>query len=176
MKTSLISLFVCLTHLASAQQQPQFIMPVWFEDAMGNRDTIWVGGDPTASYDNINSQFGEVEILAPFDSVFEVRAVHGFDDDWKTSKIIVEGTDSPGGCILPAHTRLMIHAKYLPVTISWDTTYLLDNYPCNINTVLTPDQLVFLLQNWYDARIIHCMMTRESIEIEDLFPIPHRIS
>jgi len=66
----------------------------------------------------------------------------------------------------------MIHAKYPPVKISWDTTILGSNYPCNINTILTPDQYVFLLQNWYEARIIHCMMTRDSIEIDDLFPIP----
>ena len=37
-----------------AQQQPQFIMPIWFEDSIGNKDTIWVGGDPTSSYQNIN--------------------------------------------------------------------------------------------------------------------------
>ena len=159
------------------QAQPQFVMPIWFEDSLGNKDTVWVGGDPGASYQNLNPQFGEVAITEPFDSIFEVRAVHGSDTDWETSKIIIEGTDVPGQCILPAHTRIMIHAKYTPVKIFWDTTILLTNYPCNINTILTPDQLVFLLQNWYEARIIYCMMTRDSIEIDNLFSIspPNRL-
>jgi hypothetical protein len=167
----------CCLGVLSAQQQPQFVMPIWFEDSLGNRDTVWVGGDPSASYSNINTQFGEVEITTPFDSIFEVRAVHADDNDWKTSKTIIEGTDAPGQCILPSGTRLMIHAKYPPVKISWDTTILASNYPCNINTILTPDMLVFLLQNWHEARIIYCMMTIDSIAIENLvpFPPPHRL-
>lgn len=167
----------CCMGILPAQQQPQFVMPIWFEDSLGNRDTVWVGGDPSASSQNINPQFGEIAITTPFDSVFEVRAVHGDDTGWETSKIIIEYNDSPGQCYLPAHTRLMMHAKYPPVKISWDTTMLATNYPCNINTVLTPDMLVFLLQNWYEARIIYCMMTRDSISIENLvpFPPPHRL-
>lgn len=153
-------------------QQPQFIMPIWFEDSIGNKDTVWVGGDPDASSQNLNPQFGEIAITASFDSMFEVRAVHADDTDWETSKIIIEYNDSPGQCFLAPRTRIMIHSKYPPVKISWDTTILATNYPCNINTILTPDQYAFLLQNWYEARIIYCMMTRDSIQIENLFPIP----
>lgn len=167
----------CCVGILSAQQQPQFVMPLWFEDSLGNRDTVWVGGDPSASSQNMNPQFGEVAIATPFDSVFEVRGTHWDDPDWETSKIIIERKSANFPCFLPAGTRLMIHAKYPPVKISWDTTILASNYPCNINTILTPDMLVFLLQNWYEARIIHCMMTRDSISIENLvpFPPPHRL-
>jgi hypothetical protein len=170
MKALTVLLVSCWIGLVSAQQ-PQFVIPIWFEDSIGNKDTVWVGGDPSASSQNINPQFGEFAITTPFDSIFEVRAVHGYDSDWETSKVIIEPV-TPGQCYLPAHTRIMIHAKYLPVKISWDTTILASNYPCNINTILTPDQLVFLLQNWYEARIIYCMMTRDSIQIDNLFPIP----
>lgn len=173
MKHYLLLVFLISVSNVFCQQTPQFIMPIWFEDDIGNRDTLWVGSDTSASYSEINTHFGEVEITTPFDSVFEVRAVHGDDNEWKTSKIIIEGTDMPlGPCHLPAHTRLMIHAKYLPVTVSWDTALLATNSPCHINTALTPDQFSFLLQNWYEARIIHCMMTKSSIQIDDLFPIP----
>lgn len=177
MRALFLLLASCWMGILSAQQQPQFVIPIWFEDSLGNRDTVWVGGDPNASYSNINTQFGEVEITTPFDSIFEVRAVHADDNNWKTSKRIIEGTDAPGQCILPSGTRLMIHAKYPPVKISWDTTILASNYPCNINTILTPDMLVFLLQNWHEARIIYCMMTIDSIAIENLvpFPPPHRL-
>ena len=171
MKTLVGFLTSCCMGILSAQQ-PQFIMPIWFEDSIGNRDTVWVGGDPTASSQNLNPQFGEIALTSPFDSVFEVRAVHGDDTDWETSKITIEYNDAPGQCFLAPRTRIMIHSKYPPVKIYWDTTTLATNYPCNINTILTPDQFAFLLQNWYEARIIYCMMTRDSIEIENLFPIP----
>lgn len=174
MRVFFIFLLLCsyVGTLYAQQQQPQFIMPIWFEDSRGNRDTIWVGGDPSASSRDINPQFGEVAITRPFDSVFEVRAVHVDDPDWQTSKIIIEYNDSPGQCHLPPPTWIMMHVKYPPVRISWDTMILATNYPCNINIILTPDQFVSLLEKWYEARIIHCMMTREQIEISDLFPIP----
>jgi hypothetical protein len=54
-------------------------MPIWFEGAIGNRDTIWVGSDVAASSQQIKPQFGEVELTAPFDSVFEVRGVNSWD-------------------------------------------------------------------------------------------------
>jgi hypothetical protein len=170
MKNLFVLAFYCHSLLLTAQQ-PQFIMPIWFEDAIGNKDTVWVGGDPNASYQNINAQFGEVAITTPFDSVFEVRAVHTDDSNWKTSEIVIEGNDTPGHCYLPARTRIMFNAKYPPVKISWDTLLLKSNYPCNINTILTPDQKAFLLQNWYEADIIYCMMTQSNTQIDDLFPI-----
>lgn len=154
----------CLSSLMQAQnQQPQFIMPLWFEDALGNKDTIWVGGDPSASSQQINPQFGEVAINTPFDSVFEVRGVHGDDYDWEQSKIIVEYNEMPGFCFLQAHTQIMIHSLHLPVKISWDTTILATNSPCHINTYLTPDFLRFVFPNWYEVRVIYCMMTRDHI-------------
>jgi len=169
MKSLTLIFAICWASILPAQQ-PQFIMPIWFEDAVGNKDTIWVGGDPSASSQNLNPQFGEVAIDSPFDSIFEVRVVHGDDQDWVTSKLIVEHSDSPGQCYLPAHTRIMLNAKYPPVKISWDTTLLSTNYPCNINTFLSPDSYVFLLQYWYEARIIYCMMTRTSIDVDFDFP------
>ena len=167
----ILILLSCRLHLLLAQP-PQFVMPIWFEDSVGNKDTVWVGGDPSSSSQHINPQFGEMSIATPFDSVFEVRAVHWDDTDWETSKVIIEDNTSLSQCYLPARTRIMIRSKYPPVTIYWDTTILATNAPCNINTILTPDQYAFLLQNWFDARIIHCMMTRESIQIDNLSPIP----
>ena len=178
MKALFLTVLLSRSCLLMAQMTPQFLMPIWFKDAVGNTDTVWVGGDPGASSSNTNTQFGEVELTEPFDSTFEVRLVHG-DYNWlfKQYKKVVEHNDSPGSCYLGAGTNIFIHAKYWPVTISWDTTYLVDNYPCNINMVLTPDFRTFVFQNWYEARVIYCMMTRTSVtedfgyetEIEDMW-------
>jgi hypothetical protein len=147
-----------------AQQAPQFTMPIWFEDAIGNRDTLWVGSDVAASSREINPQFGEVELTSPFDSVFEVRGVHGDDPQWRTSKIVIEYTSSGGWCLLPGHTRIMIHALHWPVKISWDTMLLKQIAPCHENIFLTPTELYGLYPNWYEADVLYCMMTRSHIE------------
>jgi Secretion system C-terminal sorting domain len=158
--TSLITVLQFIT--VHSQTTPQFIMPFWFEDAVGNKDTIWVGSDTSASSSNINTQFGEVLLTTPFDSVFEVRGVHGDDSQWRTLKLLIENADH-GVCPLPSYTRIMIHAKHTPVTISWDTTLLSAIYPCNINAVLSPTNLPFLLQHWWKAPDLHCMMTKTEL-------------
>ena len=165
MNRSIISALILLAaYSLSAQQAPQFTMPIWFEDAIGNRDTIWVGTDVAASSQQINPQFGEVELTAPFDSVFEVRGVHGDDPQWRTSKIIIEYTDSGGWCLLPGHTRIMIHALHWPVKISWDTMLLKQIAPCHENIILTPFATPSLMQYWYETPVpMYCMMVREHV-------------
>lgn len=58
-----------------AQKVAMFETTLYFEDAVGNMDSIRVGHD-TAANSTFNTDFGEEFINAPFDSVFEVRAAH----------------------------------------------------------------------------------------------------
>lgn len=160
MKTLAIAIFSVFWLQSPAQQ---FLIPIWFEDSIGNKDTIWVGGDPNAVSDNLNPQFGEVEITTPFDSVFEVRVVHGDDSQWRTCKKVIEHNEPTIDCYLGAGTRIIIHAIHWPIKVTWDNSLLLSQYPCNINMVLTPDTRVFLLQYWWQARKIYCMMAMEEI-------------
>lgn len=148
---------------------PLFSMPIWFEDAIGNKDTLWVGTDTAASSYNINPQFGEVELTSPFDSVFEVRGVHGDDDYWRTTKTIIEYNSNGGSCLLPGHTRIMIHALNWPVTIHWDTVLLKQISPCHKNVILTPTALTFLLQDWYESDIFYCMMRTDSLKEDFIY-------
>jgi hypothetical protein len=165
----LTALLFINTQLVAQVQIPQFIMPLWFEDAVGNKDTIWVGSDLTSSTFNINPQFGEMAITTAFDSVFEVRAVHASDDDWEMSKIIVEDTEqTPGStCVLAASTRILIHSKYKPVKITWDVGKMEENSPCHFNTIITPNTMVYTVQEWYIMDSIYCLMSRPNI-ITDL--------
>lgn len=45
-----------------AQQTPEFEFQLYFEDALGNRDTVTIGYDPAAT-DGIDADFGEENIL-----------------------------------------------------------------------------------------------------------------
>ena len=125
--------------------------------------------DKAASYFNINPQFGELEITEPFDSAFEVRGVHGNDQNWRTSKIIIEGNSNGGVCLLPADTRIMIHCLNWPVTIHWDTVLRKQISTCHKNVILTPSSLTFLLQHWFESDIYYCMMRTDSLRKDFIY-------
>ena len=56
------------------QQAAFFETTIYFEDAVGNIDSVVVGMDEEANFE-YNPQFGEADIEAPWDSVFEVRTI-----------------------------------------------------------------------------------------------------
>jgi hypothetical protein len=62
--------FICIS-------QPEFSFDLYFEDALGNRDTVTIGYDPQAT-DGIDAQFGEENIISqPWDSILDVRIALG---------------------------------------------------------------------------------------------------
>ena len=126
---------------------------VYFEDAIGNRDTIVVGYD-TLSISDLNPQFGEIDIDTPFDSVFEVRAAHGIRFGWgegnyTLSKIIVghaeEYLNFPS-CYTGEFALFFIYSKYQPITMSWDQS-LFDN-DCKDGSFFTPDRMQQMIDPW----------------------------
>jgi hypothetical protein len=121
---------------------PMFQTTFYFEDAVGNHDTIYFGADTTASYE-YDPEFGEYNLISGFDSVFEVRAMNGFAFRWGPqilTKTIVGGGEYYSNfpeCYNSDWAIFFIHAKNWPVTITWDRSYM-DNQ-CNIASFLTPD-------------------------------------
>ena len=98
---------------------PSFQMPIYFEDAKGNKDSIVVGFDESADYTKIDSLFGEDELLTPFDSVFDVRIVKSsasFDSPITGKKRIRRVSNNS----FPLFSRLsiLINAKYNPIKIT----------------------------------------------------------
>lgn len=161
----LASLLACQP-LLSQIATPMFEMPMYFEDAAGHKDTLVVGYDTAASGQNLNPQFGEVLIETPFDSVFEVRAIHWDDSDLETSKKIIESYEHTGGlpCGVSGGMKIMISANYPPVTISYDST-LFGTNSCRGNSILSPDWGIFTLQYWWDAQVFYCL--RNTSEVID---------
>ncbi len=154
-----------ITHLLSAQNSPQFSMPMWFEDAVGNKDTIIIGYDTTASNKKLNILFGEKLIPSSFDSVFEVRARHGnhsFNAGF--SKTIIESCIKHSNiyCFASSPIEIIINAKYYPITVRWDRDKLNKNF-CHNGSLLSPDTEIFLLENWWEARVYHCAAYKNQI-------------
>ena len=143
-----------------SQQTAFFETTLYFEDAVGNRDTIVIGHDPDAN-DSFNPEFGEVDLNMSWDSVFEVRASHSEDafyydnpiplEDVFSKKIIGAtngGIDFNNNCI-PFKRDIMIHIshKFFPLKISWNPADF--NNVCSINSTITPHQNPLVTFEWW---------------------------
>lgn len=70
-------LFVTFTLSAQDNDSILYNLTFYFEDAVGNRDTVYIGGSPYVTGDQVTPSFGEVNLIdVPFDSVFEVRVTN----------------------------------------------------------------------------------------------------
>ena len=119
-----IFLFFLLLSINNAEaQSAEFEMTFYFEDAVGNKDSLVLGYDADASYTSINSLLGEVAITTPFDSVFEVRAYHYNDPLKRTSKKIIENYDTNSiGCIVTGFGMIVPVVKHPPLLMYYDKT------------------------------------------------------
>ncbi|NUQ26119.1 MAG: T9SS type A sorting domain-containing protein [Saprospiraceae bacterium] len=110
-----------------AQPTPYFEMTLYFEDTVGNRDTIIFGYDIDASSD-IDPEWGEVELTTPFDSVFEVRIGNAnFPYSNKLASKIINSTSIAQNCYYGSGAYLYFHVIHQPVKIWWDKSQLLND-------------------------------------------------
>ncbi len=121
----LLSVFFTITlmSLSYGQLSPYFETTLYFEDAIGNRDSVIFGYDINAS-SGLDPEFGEVEITEPFDSVFEVRMRPRDDtsNDYFTKRLI-SGTEivvNDPSCYSGSLGEIYIHALHQPVKVWWD--------------------------------------------------------
>lgn len=111
-----------------AQVEPAFQMPLYFEDAVGNKDTVVVGYDQSVDRSmHPYEKFGEVEITAPFDSVFEVRCVPFYTYDTTMMKTLIAAAEGTAPNVGSNAMKIFIQVKYPPVTISYDSTVFHEN-------------------------------------------------
>ena len=148
----------CLLPLCLYSQQTAFFeTTIYFEDAVGNVDSVVVGMDEEANY-MYNPQFGEADIDAPWDSIFEVRAAHtgpiGNDDLVLSKKIIAyttEGIHPTLNCILLAEAiELYYYAKHLPITVRWDQSAFSNSF-CRVGSVLSLNDAPETVWQWWEG-------------------------
>jgi len=151
----LLASFTTCPLLGFAQQVPLFQFTMHFEDSIGNRDSVVLGADPDASTFGIDTQFGEVVITDPFDSIFEVRVIHFDDFDEKFLKILIVDDDTSFNCAIDIPAKIVINTKYPPVKITYDSTI----FPINScgNLILSRNWDMFFIPEWWDACGYHCM-------------------
>ena len=148
MKKIIVFKIILLSCMFSYSQE--FKMKLWFQDAVGNKDSIELGYDLLAT-DSIDSQYGETNsITTPWSNNFEVR----ISNEWKnrfnnnqsgtyhTKKQIVKKQL----CSIPhSVTAIDIKAQHWPVTVSWDSTLnFTDCYNSSLLTSVMP-------YGWWDT-------------------------
>ena len=133
MKKLYFILFVLFS--AVSLQAQQFTFDVYFEDAVGNRDTITLGYDATAS-DTINPQYGEINIVnQTWDSVFEVRLSEfdyinysgaTYNPSFQSKKKIMNFIPQIPCIYSSSPVFIAVKNKYRPFHFTWDSTLFQD--------------------------------------------------
>jgi hypothetical protein len=132
----------------------------YFEDGIGNKDSITIGHDTSANY-VFNPDFGEANIIdIPWDNVFEVRATHGeqvanphAQPSFFSKKVIgyVEGGLHPVYRCLYVREPLkfFVRIKNMPLRITWKK----ENHHgfCNVKDYMTPHKIPLIFDKWWES-------------------------
>lgn len=142
----IISIVQCISTPSLAQLDPMFLTTLYFEDAIGNRDSIEIGYDTLVNtvYDYPAEEFGQIEFAEPFDPVFEVRAKASSvyaeaipNQKWYKRVITrAHSLNSQYDCYREsAFVTFAIRAVHQPITVSWKKADFTDNF-CHIGGFL----------------------------------------
>jgi len=115
----------------------EFNFQLYFEDAVGTKDTLTLGYDTTATY-SIDNSFNETNIYSiPFNNSFEVRTSDGLQESnvlptFYTKKQIVS---NPCKTTKPNWIQLDIKCNNFPIVVKWDKTLFQNS--CRLKTYIT---------------------------------------
>lgn len=131
-KLNTLIIILLFSHFANGQE---FSFKMYFEDAIGNKDTLEFGYDIKGT-DTIDSIFGEINIIeTPLDSVFDVRISDAFwnngNGTFQTKKQIIQNNN----CTCFSFITIDFKCNNWPITATWDNTVF--NDVCRNGSVLT---------------------------------------
>jgi len=150
MKKQLIFLFILLTGGVFAQQTPEFSFELFFEDAIGNKDTITLGYDKLATQ-GLDIVYDEENIISPWTGPLDVRASNFVDlglgslPSYYTKKQIIKKKCSVDLGMLVFDAMFNIYAEHLPITVKWNKSKL--SLQCNVLTAYS-NQLYEYNSHW----------------------------
>lgn len=124
---------VILSGVNAQSDSLRFLFPIFFEDSLGNKDTVYIGGAEVENeFVSTESRFGEVNLIEePFDSVFEVRGGY-FEEmsgagevNYLGKKIILKYTSDTGDftdCdeLRISNVSFAVWSQHPPLKVSWD--------------------------------------------------------
>jgi len=132
-KLIFISVLLCFYQISEAQT---FQFQMFFEDAIGNKDTLTIGYDLNGT-ELIDSSFGEENIIGiPLDSTFDVRISDAFynygNATFHTKKQILPNSCAGGWFPI---VSIDIKCENWPVVATWDNSLFFNE--CREGSVFT---------------------------------------
>jgi len=135
------SLLLLLLSLSTYGQE--FILPIFFEDSIGNKDTVIIGYDTNATY-SIDEDFDEVDIIdSSYNEEFEVRAsIYDYNELWENdgriieSKIMIIGNvcNDPNYYGESNSIMVLIKSDHWPITVRWNSDLFQEQ--CNFTEIV----------------------------------------
>ncbi len=147
MKTLTTFLFTATALLSHAEPMTDFSTKLYFQDAVGNKDTITVGYSNRARADALNKNLGEINVFYEnidttfFIGISDVKENYG--DRIATYRTKVKYADSRGA----EYSRVLaldIICKNFPIKISWDKEVFQDSMRSKSFLTTEPG-------GWFDA-------------------------
>ena len=163
----IVFMLILVNQLTAQNKIPAFEMPLYFEDAKGNKDSIIVGFDENADYVIPDPLFGEDKLNTPFDSVFEVRVVKStsFWDSPITGKKRINRVEK--SIFSAFKLSILINAKYNPIKITCNKDLLKSTNPYLYRTILAKTAGIFLSeQGWEYAKDWVCLAGQKQLSID----------
>ena len=164
---TILFMLILVNQLTAQNKIPAFEMPLYFEDAKGNKDSIIVGFDENADYVIPDPLFGEDKLNTPFDSIFEVRVVKStsyWDSPITGKKRIDRAEKSVFGSF---SLSILINAKYNPIKITCNKDLLKSTNPYLNRTILAKTTSIFLSeQGWEYGKDWVCLAGQKQLSID----------
>jgi len=163
----------------AGQSNAFFETIIYFEDAIGNRDSVIVGHDPSVNSHEENNEFGEYDLShIPFDSIFEVRGVqfqdyNSIDGPLMNFKKVIGFTnvfDQNNNCYpIVEATIFIFNCKNLPLKVEW-TESDFSNSICRNRSLITSHILPTVSDYWIEDSIAVensvCLAENDSFEFD----------
>ncbi len=167
--------FKILTLMSIFLYGQEFKMKLWFNDAIGNKDSIEIGYDLLAT-DGIDASFGEANIIStPWSSDFEVRAGDAATSltnlyitspaTIHTKKQIISKT-----CNFFHLIKIAVNCDNFPLVIKWDTSVFSGN-SCRYSSFITSGTVWG--GDWFDGVMafmnpLHNWYSKDSLVISEI--------
>jgi hypothetical protein len=136
-----LSIF-CFTTVLGQSPGEVYNVHLAFQDAVGNRDTIWIVRDTLIGTDSIDADYGEIVITEPFGGDLDVR-IQLDDQPLKCVKKRIYGSLLALGSI-----QINARVKNPPLLVTWDTAYIAQTGVV-ISWYITESDLPFLAEAPY---------------------------
>jgi hypothetical protein len=126
----------------------QFLIPkhstkIYFTDAKGNKDTLQFGLTPNTDPTGWDVLYGEIDLMnKAFNATLDTRFLYGSGNVKTTIRNSKGDCDGPSYLLKQEKHKIGFHAKYLPVTMRWDTNFL--HEICVPYQYMTRDQAMIL--------------------------------